>query len=77
LRGGPFPPAVAHGRPEERITLTYPAIDASRHIAFLVSGSSKTAILRQVVAGGSTVPAARLSPMGELVFLVDRAAAGS
>lgn len=68
--------AVAHGRPETRITLTYPAIDASRHIAFLVSGAGKAAILRQVLAGGSRVPAARLSPSGELVFLADRAAAG-
>jgi len=69
--------AVAHGRPEARITLTYPAIDASRHIAFLVSGPGKAAILRQVLAGGSKVPAAGLSPMGELVFIADRAAAGS
>jgi 6-phosphogluconolactonase len=68
---------VAHGRPEERITLTYPAINASRHIAFLVSGKAKAAILRQVIAGGSTVPAARLSPQGELVFIADRAAVGS
>jgi len=69
--------AVAHGRPEERITLTYPAINASRHIAFLVNGSGKAAILRKVMAGGSTVPAALLSPQGELVFIADRAAAGS
>ena len=68
--------AVAHGRPETRITLTYPAIDASRHIAFLVSGAGKRAILKQVLAGGSTVPAARLRPMGELLFIADRAAAG-
>jgi len=68
--------AVAHGRPETRITLTYPAINASRHIVFLVSGQGKAAILRQILAGGSTLPAARLSPSGDLVFLADRAAAG-
>lgn len=68
--------AVAHGRPEVRITLTYPAINASRHIAFLVSGAGKHAMLREVVSGGSTVPAARLKPWGELLFLADRAAAG-
>jgi 6-phosphogluconolactonase len=69
--------AVGHGRPEVRITLTYPAIDASRHIAFLVSGEDKRAVLRQVLAGDTTKPAARLSPAGDLVFIVDRAAAGS
>lgn len=54
--------AVAHGRPETRITLTYPAIYASRHIAFLVSGADKRAILSQVLSGRSHVPAARLDP---------------
>jgi len=68
--------AVAHGRPEERITLTYPAINSSWHIAFLVSGASKRAILREVLAGSSVVPAAQLKPLGELVFIADRDAAG-
>ena len=69
--------AVGHGRPEVRITLTYPAINASRHIAFLVSGEGKRDILKQVLAGDTTKPAARLSPMGDVVFIVDRAAAGT
>jgi len=69
--------AVGHGRPEVRITLTYPAINASRHIAFLVSGTAKRDVLKQVLAGDTAKPAARLSPMGDLVFFADRAAAGS
>jgi 6-phosphogluconolactonase len=68
---------VGHGRPEVRITLTYPAINASRHIAFLVSGEGKRAILKQVLAGDTTKPAARLSPAGDLFFIADRAAAGA
>jgi 6-phosphogluconolactonase len=48
---------VAHGRPETRITLTYPAIDASRHIAFLVSGESKRTILENCSRGA--VPSRR------------------
>ena len=68
--------AVAHGRPETRITLTYPAINASSHIAFLVSGASKSDMLRQVLSGRSNVPAARLQPLGDLVFIADRDAAG-
>jgi 6-phosphogluconolactonase len=68
--------AVAHGRPEARITLTYPAINSSRHVAFLVSGESKRSMLQQVLAGGSSVPAAQLTPLGELIFIADRLAAG-
>jgi 6-phosphogluconolactonase len=68
--------AVAHGRPETRITLTYPAIDASQHIVFLVSGASKRAMLHQVLSGRSHVPAARLHPLGDLVFMADRDATG-
>jgi 6-phosphogluconolactonase len=67
--------AVAHGRPEVRITLTYPAIESSRRVAFLVSGAEKAAILGAIRAGESDVPAARLRPVGELVWFVDRAAA--
>jgi 6-phosphogluconolactonase len=68
--------AVSHGRPETRITLTYPPIESSRHIAFLVSGSAKRDILQQVRTQSADVPAARLHPLGDLTFLVDRGAAG-
>jgi 6-phosphogluconolactonase len=68
--------AVAHGRPETRITLTYPAIESSRHIAFLVSGAAKREILQEVRTRSADVPATRLHPRGDLTFLADRAAAG-
>ena len=68
--------AVSHGRPEVRITLTYPAIDSSRRVAFLVAGREKTAILRAIWAGDTRAPAARVRPSGDLVWFVDRAAAG-
>jgi 6-phosphogluconolactonase len=67
--------AVAHGRPEVRITLTYPAIESSRHIAFLVEGTAKAAMLNAIRAGGSQLPAARVRPLGELIWFADRAAA--
>ena len=69
--------AVSHGRPEIRITMTYPAIESSRHVAFLVAGQEKAAILGAIRTGGSQVPAARVKPVGELVWFVDRAAAGA
>jgi 6-phosphogluconolactonase len=68
--------AVAHGRPETRITMTYPAIESSRRVAFLVAGREKSSILSTIRAGGSEVPAARVRPLGELFWFIDRAAAG-
>lgn len=68
--------AVSHGRPEIRITMTYPVIESSRHVAFLVAGKEKAAIMRAIRAGGSNTPAARVRPVGELTWFVDRAAAG-
>src|SRR5580704_13570687 len=68
--------AVSHGRPEVRITMTYPVIDSSRYVAFLVAGQEKAAILRTIRAGGSRLPAARVRPLGELIWFIDRAAAG-
>ena len=68
--------AVGHGRSEPRITLTYPALESSGAVVFLVSGESKRAILDQVLAGGDDVPAGRLRPQGEIFWFVDRAAAG-
>jgi 6-phosphogluconolactonase len=56
--------------------MTYPAIESSRQVAFLVAGKEKAAILRTIRAGGSEVPAARVSPVGELVWFVDLAASG-
>jgi 6-phosphogluconolactonase len=69
--------AVSHGRPEIRITLTYPAIESSRRVAFLVAGEEKAEIFGAIRAGNSRVPAARVRPVGELFWFVDQAAAGA
>jgi 6-phosphogluconolactonase len=68
--------AVSHGRPEIRITMTYPAIESSRYVAFLVTGKEKAAIFGTIRGGGSQVPSARVRPVGELIWFADRAAAG-
>ena len=68
--------AVSHGRPEVRITMTYPVIESSRYVAFLVAGAEKTAMFNAVREGRSDVPAARVKPVGELIWFVDQAAAG-
>jgi 6-phosphogluconolactonase len=58
---------------QPRITLTYPALESSRAVAFLVSGSGKREALRRVWRGDD-LPAARLRPQGELIWVIDRAA---
>ncbi len=68
--------AVSHGRPEVRITMTYPVIESSRRVAFLVSGKEKAAIFGAIRDGNSKAPAALVKPVGTLTWFVDRAAAG-
>ncbi len=67
--------------PHPRVTLTLPAINAARQVIFLVSGASKAGALARVLEGGeppSAAPAAGVRPAaGDLLWLVDRAAAGS
>ncbi len=67
--------AVVGRRPEPRISLTLPALDSSRNVAFLVAGEGKRATLARVLAGDRTLPAARVRPVGRLWFFLDRAAA--
>lgn len=68
---------VTKGRPETRITLTYPVLESSRMTVFLVSGASKREMLDGILSGRiADVPAARLQPHGQLLWFADRAAAG-
>ena len=68
--------AVTEGRPEARLTLTYPVIASSRAIAFLVTGAEKADMLAHVRSGAEDVPAGRLRTAAEVRWFVDRAAAG-
>ncbi|HQT73028.1 MAG TPA: 6-phosphogluconolactonase [Acidiphilium sp.] len=68
---------VTKGRPEPRVTLTYPILESARLVVFLVSGAGKREMLDRVLGGADRdAPAARLAPAGRLVWLADRAAAG-
>ncbi len=67
---------LADYEPFDRLTLTYPAINGARQIAFLVSGGSKRDALCGIVDG--TVPAAGIRPTdGELHWFLDEAAAAT
>ena len=69
--------AVVGAKPEARVTLTYPALESSRHAAFLITGEEKRAIFNRIRRGDNTLPAARLRPIAELTCFLDRAAAGA
>lgn len=67
---------VPHGRPEVRLTLTYPAVQSSSMTAFLVTGHDKADAVARAHTGDPSLPGGRLKPEGELVWLLDRDAAG-
>jgi 6-phosphogluconolactonase len=66
---------VPAGRAEVRITLTYPAIESSGTVAFLVTGADKAKTVSAVLQGDQTLPAARIATCGTIVWFLDRAAA--
>jgi len=67
-------PVVGESSPD-RITLTYPALEQSVAVAFLVTGKRKREVLGRVRAGDPALPAVRLRPAGEVHWFTDRAAA--
>jgi 6-phosphogluconolactonase len=69
--------AVIGAKAEARITLTYPALESSRHAAFLVAGEAKRATLDRLRRGDDSLPAARLHPTGTLWIFGDAAAVGT
>ncbi len=67
--------AVADAKGLARITLTYPAIESSSRLAFLVAGKEKSAIFARLRRGDGALPAAHVHPVGDLWQFVDAAAA--
>jgi 6-phosphogluconolactonase len=63
---------VYQGR--RRMTLTYPIINRSRHVLWLVTGTEKAEMLERLLTGDQSIPAGRISHDRALV-LADRAAA--
>jgi 6-phosphogluconolactonase len=61
-----------------RLTLTYPALNASHAVMFLVEGAAKADILAEVLEGPSDpqrLPAQGIAPAGTLTWFVDAACA--
>ena len=67
--------AVLGVNAQPRITLTYPALDSSRDVAFLATGAGKRDVVARARAGDRAIPAALICPIGRLHWFTDRAAA--
>ena len=78
-RGVIFQPVIiADGTPAQRMTFTFPLLNAARVVIFLVTGADKTQRLREVLEGTHTppYPSQGVRPSaGERIFLADRAPA--
>jgi 6-phosphogluconolactonase len=64
---------VYQGR--RRMTLTYPMVNRSRRVLWVVTGSEKMQMLNRLLAGDESIPAGRVR-REEALVLADRAAAG-
>lgn len=61
-----------------RISITYPVINAAKHVFVIAAGEGKSGILKEVLAGGEQdrrYPIQSVQPSGELVWYLDVAAA--
>jgi len=63
--------------PPERVSLTYPAIEASAAILFLVAGADKREALAGVLAKDPALPAARIETDAPVLWFIDMAAASA
>lgn len=67
---------VANEVPQQdtwRITLTWPVLNAAKHVLFLVTGANKQTALRAVFGDDADArpPAAGIQPAGDLTWLLD------
>jgi 6-phosphogluconolactonase len=68
-------PSEGHYEPRGRYTLTFPALNSSRLVLFLVLGAKKAHALGEI-ARGADLPSARVRPDdGRVVWIVDQEAA--
>lgn len=62
--------------PAARVSLTLPALNASRQVWFVVAGADKREAVATVLQGDSDLPAAHVSGQDVTLWLLDAAAAG-
>lgn len=74
----PSPPGTLPP-PVDRVTMTFPVLNAARFVLFLVEGAKKASAVRDVLEGGAAInvhPSAGVQPTnGKLLWLLDHTAA--
>jgi 6-phosphogluconolactonase len=65
---------VKSPKDEPRITLTYTPLESAGDVVFLATGPDKQHIIARAWAGDQTLPAARVTPIGRLHWIIDQAA---
>jgi 6-phosphogluconolactonase len=69
--------ATGDSRFPRRVTLTLPAINHARQIAFMVDGPDKAGAVGQILSGQGDLPAAKVHPVGgQCHWLLTESAAG-
>jgi 6-phosphogluconolactonase len=58
-----------------RMTLTYPELQRTRHLLWVVTGESKVDALKKLIDQDPSTPSGRVRPGGDSLILADRAAA--
>jgi 6-phosphogluconolactonase len=70
--------SLAPTQPQQRLTLTFPALNQAQHALVLVSGPEKAEALHTALQPDTSLdqcPAAGLDPRGQLLWYADKAAA--
>ena len=64
-------PAIGPKPPPQRITMTFPLLNAARKICFLANDAEKLPLIEKIIGGDTTFPAARVQPAeGSVTWLV-------
>ena len=64
-------PATGPKPPPQRITMTFPLLNAARKICFLANDAEKLPLIEKIIGGDTTFPAARVQPAaGSVTWLV-------
>jgi 6-phosphogluconolactonase len=69
--------AVVGVKAEPRVSLTLPVLDSAAAVVFLAAGDKKHPAVARARAHDTSVPAGRVRGQGELLWYLDRDAAGS
>lgn len=63
-------PVIGPKPPPQRVTMTYPLINAARNILLLVPDAAKREVVEAAIAGDTRYPAARVTAQQETTWLV-------